>query len=120
MANRITKADHAGGEDYFVHTFDQLDAIGVSDAVYVHGLSGHTFQVNVADVDTNVIIRFEGSLDGVNFANISAGNTDETVSADGTYLYTRSDLTVEYMRVRFVSESGSTTPTVDTVYSGRL
>ena len=42
MANRITKADHAGGEDYFVHTFDQLDAIGVSDAVYVHGLSGHT------------------------------------------------------------------------------
>lgn len=120
MANKITSADGAGQNDYFVHSFDQLDAVGVTDAVKVHGLETHMFQVTVASIDTNVVIRFEGSLDGTNYGNISAAGTDETLTTDGTYLYSRSRFPLEWVRVRYVSESGDTSPTIDVSYAGRL
>lgn len=120
MANRISTSEHAGSDDYFVGSFDQLTAVGASEALKVHGLETHVFQAVIADVDTNVIIRFEGSLDGVNYANIAADVQDETLTTDGTYIYSRSSLPLEYVRVRYVSESGSTTPTVDVTYAGRM
>jgi hypothetical protein len=120
MVNKITDADRAGLTDYFVASFDQLNAVGVTTAVKVHGLETHMFQVTVADIDTNVVVRFEGSLDGTNYGNISASGTDETITTNGTYLYSRSKFPLEYVRVRFVSEEGSTSPTIDVSYAGRL
>lgn len=120
MAKRQTNSENLTPDNYFVGSFDQLAAVGVSDAIKVHGLETHVFQAKVADVDTNVIIRFEGSLDGVNYANLAADVQDETITEDDTYIYSRSSLPLEYVRVRYVSESGSTTPTVDVVYAGRL
>jgi hypothetical protein len=104
--------------DYFVKSFDQIAAVGVTDAIQINGLANHTFQVTTADIDTNVIIRLEGSLDNSNWGNIAADGADETITTDGTTLFSRSNLPLEYVRVRFVSESGTTTPTVDVAYAG--
>lgn len=120
MANKLADADRAGQNDYFVSSFDQLTEVGVTDALKIHGLETHIFQVTVADIDTNVVVRFEGSLDGTNYGSISASGTDETITSDGTYLYSRSKCPLEYVRVRYVSESGSTSPTIDVSYAGRL
>jgi hypothetical protein len=73
-----------------------------------------TFQVTVSNIGTNVVIRFEGSLDGTNFFNLSSTNTDTTITANGTYGYALSGCPVQYARLRLVSISTGT-PSVATV-----
>lgn len=90
-----------------------LTAAGVTDAQKVTGAS-MTFQVTVSDIGTNVVLRFEGSLDGTNFFNLSSTNTDTTITANGTYGYALSGCPVQYARLRLVSISAGT-PSVATV-----
>lgn len=118
MANKLggADADRAGLTDYFVSSLDEISAVGVTDSLKVHGLEKHTFQVTATGISTNVVIRIEGSLDNTNFGNIAADGQDETIAADGTYLFNRSALPLEYVRLRFVSG----TATVNTSYAGRL
>jgi hypothetical protein len=118
MANRQDNAERVSQNDYYIGSFEQLTEAGVSESIKVHGLGTHLFQVTAADVDTNVIVRFEGSLDNTNFGNMAASDT--TITADGTTLVSIADMPLEYVRVRYVSESGDTSPTVDVSYAGRL
>ena len=73
-----------------------------------------TFQVTVSSIGTNVVVRFEGSLDNTNFFNLDEEAEDTTITANGTTGYSLSGTPVEFVRLRLVSLSGGT-PTVATV-----
>lgn len=94
-------------------TLDSLSSVGVTAAQAVTG-ADMTFQVTVSGIGTNVVIRFEGSLDGTSYFNLSSTNTDTTITSNGTYGYALSGCPVQYARLRLVSLSGGT-PTVTTV-----
>ena len=90
-----------------------LTAAGTTDSLKVNA-QAVSFQVTVSSIGTNVVVRFEGSLDGTNFANLDEDGTDTTITADGTTIYSLSGTPVEYVRLRLVSLSGGT-PTVAAV-----
>ena len=94
-------------------TLDTLSSAGATASQTVTG-SDMTFQVTVTSIGTNVVIRFEGSLDGINFFNLSSANVDTTLTANGTYGYALSGCPVQFARLRLVSLSGGT-PAVATV-----
>jgi len=86
-----------------------LTEAGVTSAQVTTG-STLTFQITLADVGTDVVVRFEGSLDGENYFNLNATNTDTTLTANGTTGYYLT-APVSYVRFRLVSITGGT-PTV--------
>jgi len=71
--------------------------------------SAYTLIVTVASVDTNVIIKLEGSVDGTNYAPIIA---NQTITANGTTVYSVSGRPVKWLRTNWVSEAGGTAATV--------
>jgi hypothetical protein len=80
------------------------------------GTNSVGFQVTVAAVGTNVIVRFEGSLDGTNF--FSLGASDTTLTANGTTGYNFGNFPLKAIRGRLVSIlTGS--PTVTFVMSAK-
>lgn len=80
--------------------------VGVNDLC---STTAYTMIVTVATINTNVVVRLEGSIDNTNYAPIIA---DQTISANGTTVYSVGDRPVKYIRPRFVSESGGTTAVV--------
>jgi len=74
------------------------------------------FQVTVASIGTNVVVRFEGSLDGTNFFPLAASDT--TITSNGTTGYFISNMPLKSARGRLVSISTGT-PTVTFVISAR-
>jgi hypothetical protein len=90
-----------------VQAFDTLSEAGVSASVLTSGVN-LCFQVTVSDIGTNVVIRFEGSLDDTNFFNLDQSNSDTTITANGTYGYALAGCPVQYVRVRLVSFNGGT------------
>ena len=90
-----------------------LTAAGTTQSIQVQA-SEITFQVTVSSIGTNVVVRFEGSLDGTNFFNLDEDAEDTTITANGTTGYSLSGTPIEHVRLRLVSLSGGT-PTVATV-----
>lgn len=87
-----------------------LTEAGVTAAQTTTG-AALTFQVTVASIGTNVVIRMEGSLDGTGwFPLYDATRLDTTITANGVYGYTVY-APVAFVRLRLVSISGGT-PTV--------
>ena len=92
--------------EFDVADLGSLSSAGVTAAQETRGES-MTFQVTLASVGTNVVVRFEGSLDGTSYFNLNAAGTDYTLTANGTtgyYLVAP----VRYVRFRLVSLSGGT------------
>ena len=69
----------------------------------------YTLIVTLADKNTSVVVRLEGSIDGTNYAPIIA---NQTISANGTTSYSVSDRPVKFIKPVFVSEAGGTDATV--------
>lgn len=90
-----------------VENLGTLTGAGVGTAVQCGG-SNMTFQVNVTTIGTNVVVRFEGSLDGSGYFNLDESGTDTTITANGTYGYALSGCPVKFVRLRLVSVSGGT------------
>ncbi|MDA7928507.1 hypothetical protein N9B54_00985 [Mariniblastus sp.] len=63
----------------------------------------YTFMVTVAEIDTNVVVRLDASIDGTNYAPIIAA---QTITSNGTYAYSVADRPVKFIKGVFVSESG--------------
>ena len=72
------------------------------------------FQITVANIGTNVVVRAEGSLDGTNYFNL--GTSDTTITSNGTSRLVFADLPVKYVRGTLVSISTGT-PSVTFVIS---
>lgn len=95
--------------EFDVADLGSLSAPGVTAAQATAG-AAMTFQVTLASVGTNVVVRFEGSLDDSAYFNLNAAGTDYTLTANGTtgyYLIAP----VRYVRFRLVSISTGS-PTV--------
>ncbi len=93
-------------------SLESLSAPGVTAAQKCTG-ANLSFQVTVAGIGTNVVVRFEGSVDGSNYFNLASNQVDYTITANGTYGYVLF-APVQFVRVRLVSVSGGT-PSVATV-----
>lgn len=63
----------------------------------------YTLIVTVANKNTNVIVRLDGSIDGTNYAPIIA---EQTITVNGSYSYSVSGRPVKFIKPVFVSESG--------------
>jgi len=95
-------------QDTIFSTESTLSAPAVGTALQV--AVNNTFSiVTVASVDTNVIVRLEGSVDGTNYAPIIA---NQTITANGTTVYSVSGRPVKWIRTNWVSEAGGTAATV--------
>lgn len=99
------------------NTWTQLTAPGSTAGFATTGLTRHSVWCTVANKDTSLVLRVEGSLDNAVWANLDSSNTDFTVTANGTYGFTFIGL-LAYIRVTFVSETGGTAATVDAKYLG--
>ncbi len=91
-----------------------LTAAGVGTAVLCAGVN-LTFQIVVSSISTNVVVRFEGSLDNTNFFNLDQSNADTTITANGTFGFALSGCPVKFVRLRLVSISGGTPSVIGTL-----
>lgn len=62
----------------------------------------YTMLVNVKDIDTSVVVRLEGSTDGVNYAPLLS----ETITENGTFAYNSTGFPVKFIRGHFLKETG--------------
>jgi hypothetical protein len=62
----------------------------------------YTLTVTVQHIDTNVVVRLEGSLDGTNFAAMISN----TISTNGTYTYNVSGFPMKQVRANFLQRTG--------------
>ncbi len=117
------------GITQWTKTFTQLDTPGSTDHISVPGTKRHTFQVTVAEIDTNVGVTIDGSIDGTNFfimpvkgftaTGISETNEITTITSNGTYLIYADEVIVSFVRFTFASESGGdSSATIDVKYLG--
>jgi hypothetical protein len=92
--------------EFDVADLGTLTAASVTAAQKTAGAS-MAFQVTVAGVGTNVVVRFEGSLDNQDYFNLNAAGTDFTITSNGTTGYFLV-APVKFVRFRLVSISGGT------------
>lgn len=98
----------------FFLTYDTLTApaSGVSTLVQLGkaiNTKNYVLFVTVANINTNVIVALEGSIDSTNYSKIIS---NQTITANGTTHYNVANHPVKYVRPVFVSESGGTAATV--------
>ena len=100
--------------DFFQINLPQLTAVGATPPVSTVGFNRAYVQVVVASINTNVVVRIEGSTDGTNWANLNVSGTDTTFTANGAQSFVFQGCP-SAVRVNFVSESGGTAATLDCV-----
>lgn len=101
------------------YAFTQLTAPGATDALEVKSLRYHTLAYTVAAINTNVVLRAEGSIDGTNWFNLDGTDSDTVVTANGTNAFVFFG-NLSYIRGQFVSETGGTAATVNFRYLGAI
>jgi hypothetical protein len=69
----------------------------------------HSMFVTVTNINTNVVVRLDGSVDGTNYAPVISG---QTITANGTYFYGLQNTPLKNIQPVFVSESGGTAAVV--------
>ena len=103
----------ANAESFFA-TYDTLEspASGVSTPIQLGSTintRNYILFTTVANINTNVVVALNGSIDGTNWSKIIA---NQTITADGTTHYNIANHPVKYVQPVFVSESGGTAATV--------
>ena len=79
--------------------------------------TAHVLVVTVGNINTNVVVRFEGQIDsGVRWYNMTAADLE--ITSSGTYVIA-SSIPAKYVRGVFVSESGGTDANVEFEYYGQ-
>lgn len=100
-------------------TLAQLTAAGASDTIHFVGCDNVVFAYTIASINTNVVVRVDGSLDNTNWFNLDMDEDTITQIANGTYSFQYQGR-VPWLRFYFVSEAGGTDVTVDVlVYSAK-
>lgn len=94
-------------------TFPELTAPGVTEVIDVHvtnylSTRNYTLIATVTDIDKSVVVRLDGSIDGVNFGPLISN----TIIENGTYPYYVNGAPVGYLRGHFLEETGGTNAVV--------
>jgi hypothetical protein len=93
---------------WVVESLQTLTAVGATNPLEISGTNS-TFQVTVSGIGTDVVIRLEGSVDGVGYFNLNDAGTNYTITANGTYGYgLGAACPVRFVRLVLVSFSGGT------------
>jgi hypothetical protein len=100
--------------DIFFNTYPVLTAPGSGGAISVYqppSLVSKNFGlfVTVENINTNVIIALNGSIDGTNWSKVI---TNQTITSNGTTHYNLANHPLRYIQPIFVSEAGGTAATV--------
>ena len=90
-------------------SFPALTAPGVTDVVDVYSSNylstrNYTLIATVANINTSVIVRLDGSTDGTNFGAMISN----TITQNGTYAYNVSGFPMRQLRANFFYEAGGT------------
>jgi len=104
-------------ESHAATSITQLTAPGASDWIATGKASRHTIVATVAAINTNVVLRIEGSIDGTTAFNLNSSNYDTTITGNGSYGFSYNGA-LTHIRVNFVSETGGTDATVSAKYLG--
>jgi hypothetical protein len=99
-------------------SLDTLTAAGVTENALTYGANSIVYQVTLTSVGTSVLIRFEGSLDGVNYFNLDPTNADTVLTANGTTGYCVNSCPTNYVRLRLVSFIGGSPSVATKVTAG--
>lgn len=96
-----------------VQNFPELTAPGVTETVDVlvtNYLStrNYTLIATVTNIDTSVVVRLDGSIDGVNYGPLISN----TITENGTYPYYVNGAPVGFLRGNFLKETGGTNAVV--------
>lgn len=105
----------ATGAISIVHTETLLSAPGATASRSLSG--GYTkafIAYTIANINTSVVVRLEGSNDGSTWINLDPSG-DKTVTANGTDYYQLIDVTPLNIRFNFVSEVGGTSATIQVI-----
>jgi hypothetical protein len=98
-----------------VYTETLLSTPGSTDARSLSGGYTKAFvSYTVANINTSVTVRLEGSNDGVTWINLDPSG-DKTIAANGTDFYQLIDVTPLNIRFTFVSEVGGTAATIQVI-----
>lgn len=86
---------------------DTLCIPGVTKAYEVYTTNylstrNYTLMVTVQDIDTSVVVRLEGSMDGVNYGAMISN----TITTNGVYAYNVYGFPVKKVRANFLKETG--------------
>jgi hypothetical protein len=92
-----------------------LTAAGVTADVPTVGAEDFIIAVTTASIGTNVVVRIEGTIDGVNYFNCDATG-DTTVTANGTTAFSIQNAPILAIRGRLVSINTGT-PSVTFAFS---
>lgn len=107
----------SGPSGTITESWDALTAPGTTSAKECAGYVKHTIQLKVADINTSATVRVEGSLNGEEWFNLDAADSDVTITTDGVYgMFFEG--TLGYIRFRFVSEEGGTDAVLTAIYLG--
>jgi hypothetical protein len=68
----------------------------------------YTLTAIVTDIDTSIVVRLDGSLDGSNYGAMISNS----ITKDGTYTYNVSGFPMKKVRANFFSETGGFNATV--------
>ena len=96
-----------------IQNFPELTAPGVTEVVDVMvanylSTRNYTLIATVTNIDTSVVVRLDGSVDGVNFGPMISN----TITQNGTYPYYVNGFPVGYLRGNFFHETGGTNAVV--------
>lgn len=107
----------SGPSGTITESWDALTAPGTTSAKECAGYVKHTIQLKVAGINTSATVRVEGSLNGEEWFNLDAADSDVTITTDGVYgMFFEG--TLGYIRFRFVSEEGGTDAVLTAIYLG--
>jgi hypothetical protein len=86
---------------------------GVTEAYDVYtpnylSTRNYTLMVIVANIDTNVVVRLEGSLNGTDYGAMISN----TITVNGTYTYNVSGFPMKKIRANFLQRVGGNNATV--------
>lgn len=62
----------------------------------------YTLIATVQNIDSSVVVRLEGTIDGVNYAALLSN----TITADGVYAYNATSFPVKKIRANFLKRTG--------------
>lgn len=113
MSNSIYAVDYL-----YTKTFDTITTPSVTSAQIVVGAINHSYQIKISSMNTNVIVRVEGSMDNLTWFNMDDDLLDTTYTSDGTYNLHKDNFKTYYTRFRFVSELGGTSANITVKYLG--
>ena len=111
---------YTGFQDTLFFEAAELTAPGTTTEVLTYennyfSTKDYTLVATVTNINTEVVVRLEGSIDGTNYGPLISN----CITKNGTYVYNITGSPVKWVRGRFFSETGGTDAVVRISFAAR-